>query len=544
MKQKHYIAGLYYRLSQEDERQGESVSIDNQRTILRKYAEERGFTIHDEYIDDGVSGTTFDRPEVQRLLDDAKTGVINTIIVKDLSRFGRNYIEVGQYVDYVFPAFGIRFIAIQDNVDTENRDSNAMEMMPIMNIFNEWHAANTSKKIRAVLKSNARDGKYHARKAPYGYVKGDDEKKTPIIDEEAAAVVKRIFEMRASGLSPHKIADILNAEGILNPSRYSMEKYGIVGKRNHFGLWSFCAVNSILKNPTYLGHMAQQRWSSISYKNHKRYKRDESEWITVYNTHEPIITQELWDKVREVEKSVAQGRKTKRGYTHPLSGFLFCADCGGKMKLNYINRNGKIDFNFNCGNHMRIGKAYCFSHFIQAKDIEAIVLNDIREMAQRIVLDEKTIREEFIRHNAELADKAIKSAKKELQAKRKRTEELSRLMQLAYEDRLKGKMPEDICISFIQKYSEEQKKVEAEIAVLEERMTETTNTIQSADEFIRNIKKYLEAPELTREMCYELLDRVVVGGHPKHTGKERVIDIVYKVDIASVLRYKLNNPNK
>ena len=152
MKQKHYIVGLYYRLSQEDERQGESVSIDNQRTMLRKYAEEHGFEIHDEYIDDGVSGTTFQRPEVQRLLDDAKTGVINTIIVKDLSRFGRNYIEVGQYVDYVFPAFGIRFIAIQDNVDTENRDSNAMEMMPIMNVFNEWHAANTSKKIYHVRK--------------------------------------------------------------------------------------------------------------------------------------------------------------------------------------------------------------------------------------------------------------------------------------------------------------------------------------------------------------------------------------------------------
>ena len=370
MKQKQYIAGLYYRLSQEDERQGESVSIDNQRAILRKYAEEHGFEIHGEYIDDGVSGTTFQRPEVQRLLDDAKTGVINTIIVKDLSRFGRNYIEVGQYVDYVFPAFGIRFIAI--------------------------HAANTSKKIRAVLKSNAKDGKYHARKAPYGYVKSDTEKKTPVIDEEAAAVVKRIFEMRASGLSPHKIADTLNEENIPNPSKYSMDKYGIVGKRNHFGLWSFCAVNSILNNPTYLGHMAQQRWSSVSYKNHKRYKKDESEWVVVHNTHEAIITQELWDKVREVEKSVAQGRKTKRGYTHPLSGFLFCADCGGKMKLNYINRNGKIDFNFNCGNHMRIGKAYCFSHFIQAKDIEAIVLNDIREMAQRIVLDEKAIREDFI----------------------------------------------------------------------------------------------------------------------------------------------------
>ena len=539
MKQKHYIAGLYYRLSQEDERQGESVSIDNQRTILRKYAEERGFTIHDEYIDDGVSGTTFQRPEVQRLLDDAKTGVINTIIVKDLSRFGRNYIEVGQYVDYVFPAFGIRFIAIQDNVDTENRDSGAMEMMPIMNVFNEWHAANTSKKIRAVLKSNAREGKYHARKAPYGYVKSDTEKKTPIVDEEAAAVVKRIFEMRASGLSPHKIADKLNEDKIPNPSKYSFDKYGIVGKRNHFNLWAFCAVNSILRNPTYLGHMAQQRWGSVSYKNHKRYKKDESEWIVVKNTHEPIITQELWDKVREVEKSVAQGRKTKRGYTHPLSGFLFCADCDGKMKLNYINRDGKLYFNFNCGNHLRLGKSYCFSHFIRAKDIEAIVLDDIQTMAQRIVLDEKTIREDFIRHNAELADQAIKSAKKGLQIKRKRKEELSRLMQLAYEDRLKGKMPEDICIDFIQMYSDEQKRLENEITELEERLTETTNTIQSADDFIRNIKKYLEAPELTREMCYELIDRIIVGGHPKHTGKEREIDIVYKVDIASVLRHKL-----
>lgn len=535
-----YITGLYFRLSQEDERAGESLSIDNQRHILRKYAEEHGFEIYGEYIDDGVSGTTFDRPEVQRLLDDAKAGVINTIIVKDLSRFGRNYIEVGQYLDYVFPAFGIRFIAIQDNVDTENRDSNAMEMMPIMNVFNEWHAANTSKKIRAVLKAHAREGKYHPRKAPYGYVKSTDEKKTPIIDEEAAGVVKRIFEMRASGLSPHKIADILNAEGILNPSRYSMEKYGIVGRKENMGLWSFCAVNSILTNPTYLGHMAQQRWSSVSYKNHKRYKRDESEWVVVKDTHEAIVSQELWDKVREVEKSVAQGRKTKRGYTHPLSGFLFCADCGGKMKLNYINRDGKLCFNFNCGNHMRLGKSYCFSHFIQAKDIEEIVLDDIRTMSQRIVLDEKTIREEFIRRNMELQDKAIKTAKKELQVKRKRMEEISRLMQVAYEDRVKGKMPEDICIGFIQKYSEEQKRLESEIVELEERLTETANTIQSADEFMRNIKKYLEAPELTREMCYELIERIIIGGHPKHTGKERAIDIVYKVDIASVLRYKLN----
>ena len=540
MKQKHYIAGLYYRLSQEDERQGESVSIDNQRTILRKYAEERGFEIHDEYIDDGISGTTFQRPEVQRLLDDAKTGGINTIIVKDLSRFGRNYIEVGQYVDYVFPAFGIRFIAIQDNVDTENRDSGAMEMMPIMNVFNEWHAANTSKKIRAVRRSNAKEGIYTAKKASYGYKMGTDKKRAPVIDEETAPIVKRIFEMYASGMSPRKISEILNLEGIPSPATYAYTQSGQKPKPNVVGLWTAVTIREMLNKSIYIGHMPQLRWTSLSYKSHKRFRKDESEWTVVYNNHEPIISQELWDKVQERKKSVAQGRKTKVGYTHPLSGFLFCADCGNKMKLcTSVSRKGTRLYHFDCGYHLRYGKAYCFSHYIAANALEEIVLGDIREMAQRIVLDEKAIREDFIRHNAELTDQAIKSAKKELQVKHKRTEELSRLMQVAYEDRVRGKMPEDICIGFIQKYSDEQKKLETEIAELEERLTETTNTIQSADEFIRNIKKYLEAPELTREMCYELIDRIIIGGSPKITGKEREIDIVYKVDIVSVLRHKL-----
>ena len=541
MKQKHYIAGLYYRLSQEDERQGESVSIDNQRTILRKYAEERGFEIHDEYIDDGISGTTFQRPEVQRLLDDAKTGVINTIIVKDLSRFGRNYIEVGQYVDYVFPAFGIRFIAIQDNVDTENRDSGAMEMMPIMNVFNEWHAANTSKKIRAVRRSNAKEGIYTAKKASYGYKMGTDKKRAPVIDEETAPIVKRIFEMYASGMSPRKISEVLNLEGIPSPATYAYTQSGQKPKPNVMGLWTAVTIREMLNKIIYIGHMPQLRWTSLSYKNHKRFRKDESEWTVVYNNHEPIISQELWDKVQERKKSVAQGRKTKIGFTHPLSGFLFCSDCGNKMKLcTSVSRKGTRLYHFDCGYHLRYGKAYCFSHYIAASALEEIVLGDIREMAQRIVLDEKAIREDFIRHNAELADQAIKSAKKELQAKRKRTEELSRLMQVAYEDRVRGKMPEDICIGFIQKYSDEQKKLETEIAETEAKLTETENTIQSADEFIRNIKKYLEAPELSREMCYELIDRIIIGGSPKTTGKEREIDIVYKVDIASVLRHKLN----
>ena len=211
---KNYIVGIYARLSRDDGQDSESTSIENQRLILSKYVNEKGWTLHDVYIDDGISGTTFERPGVQKLLDDAKNGIINTIIVKDLSRFGRNYIQVGQYLDYVFPTFGIRFIAIQDNVDTENRDSGTMEMMPIMNVFNEWHAANTSKKIRAVWKAKANEGVFHGKKACYGYIKSTNNKGTFMIDEEVAPIVVRIFEMYASGISPKRISEILNEENI------------------------------------------------------------------------------------------------------------------------------------------------------------------------------------------------------------------------------------------------------------------------------------------------------------------------------------------
>lgn len=234
---------------------------------------------------------------------------------------------------------------------------------------------------------------------------------------------------------------------------------------------------------------------------------------------------------------VARQKYEIRFYT-PFIRFSLLRRCGCKMKMNTTVHGTKRSYSFNCGDHMRFGKALCFSHHIMAKDIEAVILDDIRTMAQRITLDEENIRKEFLQRNAELVDNTVKTAKKGLQTKRKRIEELSRLMQVAYEDRVKGKMPEDICIGFIEKYAAEQKTLTEEIAVLETKLSETETTIQSADDFIRDIKKYLDAPELTREMCYELLDRVVVGGLPKITGKERTIDIVYKVDIMSVLRYK------
>ena len=409
--------------------------------------------------------------------------------------------------------------------------------MPIMNVFNEWHAANTSKKIRAVRRAFAKEGVYIAKKASYGYKMGTDKKRAPIIDEETAPVVKRIFEMYASGASPNKISEVLNLEGIPSPATYAYTQNGQKSKPNVMGLWTAVTIREMLNKIIYIGHMPQLCWTSMSYKNHKRYRTDESEWQIVYNNHEPIISQELWDRVQERKKSVATGRKTKIGFTHPLSGFLFCADCGGKLKLcTSIGRNSKRRYYFDCGYHLRYGKAYCFSHYIAASVLEEIVLDDVRTMAKQIVLDEKTIREEFIRHNTELADAAVKKNQKELQTKQKRVAELSRLMQVAYEDRVKGKIPEEICIGFIEKYSAEQKTIAEEIEGIEKKLSETETTRNTADDFIRDIKKYLNAPELTREMCYELIDRIVIGGTQSVTGKEREIDIVYKVDIASVLR--------
>ena len=220
-RQSTYNVGIYVRLSQEDMREGESLSIENQKKMLTDYvSQQAGWNLVGIYEDDGYSGTNFDRPGVRQLLDDAKSGKINLILCKDLSRFGRNYIEVGQYIDYIFPSFNIRFIALSDNVDTLDRNSTAMDLMPIMNLFNEWHAANTSKKVRSVLAQNAKEGKYIASFAAYGYLKGDDEKHTPVIDEPAAKVVRRIFELRATGITPTQIAKILNADGVPIPSDF------------------------------------------------------------------------------------------------------------------------------------------------------------------------------------------------------------------------------------------------------------------------------------------------------------------------------------
>lgn len=530
-KQTIYNAGIYVRLSQEDMRAGESLSIEHQKLILTKYVREQGWNLVDTYVDDGFSGTDFNRPSVQRLLSDAQTGRINLIICKDLSRFGRNYIEVGQYIDYIFPLHNIRFIALNDNVDTANRDSNAMEMMPVINLFNEWHASSTSKKIKAVNLANAKAGKNTCANAAYGYTKADDEKHTPIIDPEAAEVVRRIFKLRSQGMSPRAIGDQLNAENIPIPSDYRCQKKGIVNTKYTRHLWTQVQIRQILDNPIYLGKLAMMRVTSVSYKNHKKVRKDPSEWVVTEDTHEAIISQELWDKVREAEKAVSHGKRDGKGVTQPLSGMLFCPDCGYKMKAAGRKRtlkSGELirECYYNCSSYVLHGKELCSTHYISQKQIEAVIIADIRSMAELVVKDEQTARAAFLSKKEQQTSRQSKADIKKLNDSKHRLAELENLMQSVYEDKVMGKIPEHICVSFLEKYEAEQQELRAVIADLEERLSAEKQDREDVEEFIRRLKKYVDVQTLTRELGLELIEYVTVGAYTPNEPRE--INIYYK----------------
>jgi len=533
-KQTENKVGIYLRLSQEDLREGDSVSIDNQRMILTKFVKEKGWTLVDTYADDGWTGTDFNRPEVQRLLDDAKSGRINIIVVKDLSRFGRNYIQVGQYIDYIFPLNNIRFIALNDGVDTADRNSTALEMMPIINLFNEWHASSTSKKIKAVVEANAKAGKYGCKQAAYGYIKGDDEKHTPIINPETAPVVLSIFKMRARGISPRHIADKLNEDGILNPTDYH---YSRIGKEPTIAmrhLWSGATVKNILKNRIYLGQLAQLRRTTVSHKNHKVVYKDESDWVIVENNHEPIITQELWDRVREVENPVSNGKPMKTGYVNPLCGLMFCADCGFKMQVATTWRGIKktpdaVPYrSYNCTSYRLFGKNACDSHYITERCIEKLIVDNIRLMARLVIDDEEAARKRFLAIKNQGDAEKTANSRKNLAANQKRIAELQGLIQSVYEDKYLGKITETSCGVLLGKYETELKALQDEQAKLTARLDTEKQNAEDVDKFIERVKKYADVQKLTREMCLELIEYVTIDKHPSDRKAERDIHIYYK----------------
>lgn len=513
------------RLSRDDEKSGESMSIENQRIILRKYIAERGGTIVDEYIDDGWSGTNFDRPEIKRMLSDAQSGKIDTIVVKDLSRFGRNYIQVGQYIDYIFPAYGIRFIAIGDNIDTADRSSAAMDMMPIMNVFNEWHAANTSKKIRAVLEAKQRSGKYTSWNYPYGYKAGSDDNRTAVIDEEAAKVVRRIFDLRLQGNSARIIARILTIENIPNPATYFTRADGKKSDRRCSPLWVPKTVMWILSNPTYIGDVIQHKTTSVSYKNHKVVKVPESERIIKENAHEAIISREVWDRVQALNKCVSRGRVDKRNAIHPLSGLLVCPDCGKKLKLTSYKNKSTVHC-FVCRTYTDLGKNYCTSHRIAEIELERLVLQDIRSMLSTVEIDERRARDRFLRNMEKRDAESRYSDEKQLRALKSRLLELDKLIERAFEANVLNGMPESICVSLCTKYQAEKDCVQEKINETEQRLIKLGDGDKTVAEYVERLKRYAQCETLTREMCLELISFILLG-EKNRNGRE--ISVYYKL---------------
>ena len=524
------ITALYCRLSQEDMLHGESNSIKNQKAILSQFAADNGFRNTKFYVDDGISGTTFEeRPGVQRLLEDAQNGRINLIICKDLSRFGRNYIEVGRYIDYIFPMYNIRFIALTDNVDTANTDSASMDMLPIMNVFNEWHSANTSKKLRAVFEANAKAGKYKTTVPPYGYLKGTDSKHTPVIEPTGAAVVRRIFELRAAGNNIRTIANILNADHIPVPSDHY---YSLIGKpnpiRNCGHLWDNTSVSRILNNQIYLGRLSQLRTKTVSYKNHKVIKKDESDWVVIENNHEPIISQELWDRVQVMNASVATGRHTKNFKLLPLLGLCYCADCGSKMRQHGGCERNSTSPVYVCSRYAKYGKAYCSTHTIRRELLESLVLADIQRQID-LVLNEPDIREKLLAYKKGDKTERDNAAKKRLRDIDNRIKELDRLIRSVYEDKVTGLIPDKVCAGLLGEYQEEKDDLTVEYEELSKRTDAEDQDERDVDEYIRRMKSYAGAEVLTREMALTLIEYVKVDAHPGKHKAPRTIEVFYKL---------------
>ncbi len=432
--------------------------------------------------------------------------------------------------------YNIRFIALTDNVDTADRQSSGMEMMPIMNVFNEWHAANTSKKVRAVREANARAGRYQAAFAPYGYIAGTDEKRTPVIDEEVAPIVRRIFELYASGMSGQKIAQALNDDGITAPSPYLEKRVGRPRRRTEIcPFWSACTILQILKNPIYIGEMAQMKRTTTSYKNHKIVLKDESDWVVIPNAHEAIIDRELWDKCQERKKPYRRGRSTKRSGTDPLSGLIFCPDCGSTVRLSWNTTHkgkGRVQVRYrhfyNCGAYSRAGKYVCTSHYIKCKDMQELVIADIRAHAELVLHDEDKARQEFLKRKEFVSAHQANDEKRQYEKALKRLNELELLIQSTYEDKVLKKVPENVCTRLLEKYESERENLTAETETLQKKLSEEKQNALDVEEFISRIKKYVDIRELTRELCLEIIEYITVDEYTGETDKPRNIHIYYK----------------
>ena len=498
---------LYCRLSQDDGLDGDSNSIQNQKSILQKFAEDHHFPNPCFYVDDGFSGGNFQRPAFQQMIADMENGEIGIIVTKDLSRLGRNQLHTGLYIEERFPMFGVRYIAINDNVDTENAESN--DLMPFKNLFNEWFIRDTSRKIRAVLKAKAERGERPGTRAPYGYIK-DPETKKLAVDDEAAAIVRRIFAMCASGNGPSQIARILKKEQVLTPTMYAYTRYGM----NHTCLdtahpynWSDSAIANLLENEIYLGNTVNMKYSTKSYKDKRRVEHSREECLVFKDTHPALITQEVWDIVQRVRKN--RRRPSKMEEQNKYSGLVFCADCGSNMVLHRAHTMSASYNHFTCRTYKKDGEA-CTGHYIRECVLDEIVLEDLR----RVTSAAREHPEKFAayigsKQSTEL-QREIRRQEKELAAMRKRKMELDTIFKKLYEDSVLSRITAEQFQMLSGSYMEEQNQIAASIPQKEADIQRLRETVSGTDGFLDKAKRYMDITELTPELLRLFIEKIVV----------------------------------
>ena len=523
------ITALYCRLSQEDENKGDSDSIINQKAILSKYAEDNGFTNLQFFVDDGYSGVRFNRPGFQKVVELMKAGKVETFITKDLSRFGRNYLEVGGYLE-AFEKWNVRYIAINDNFDSLYSDGN--ELIPFKNVFNEWFARDTSKKIRAVLKAKAERGERVGTQIPYGYKKDPEVKGHLLIDEETAPVVKMIYELCAAGNGPRIIASMLKEKKILKPSAYSYQKsgkYGCITDTEDIYGWSDRTVAGILDNEVYLGHTINCKSTVASYKDKRKINRPESEWLRFENTHDAIIDETTWEIVRKVR--AGKRRRNNMCEINKYSGLLYCADCGSKL---YFVRGKSItpeNYNFICSRHRKhLGEQVCTAHRVREVVLDEIVLEEIR----RVTYYARARTKEFIdfinRKNAAEARKELSAKTVELGKLEKRNGEINMLFKKLYEDNVLGRVTNEQFRMLSDIYNQEQKEIKETVPKLQERIEELKAQATNVEKFLAIVRKYTDLQELNAEILRTFIAKIVIHERTQKwsTSAEQQIDIYFR----------------
>ncbi len=517
------ITALYERLSQEDKLDGESNSIANQKKILERYCRDHGYTAIRHYDeDDGYSGTNFNRPGFQRMLADIKAGKIKRVIVKDMSRFGRDYLQVGFYTDILFPDFGVHFIAVNDGVDSTRGDN---EFTAIRNVFNEMYARDTSKKIRATWQSKGKSGEHLTTIPPYGYMKDPQDKKKWIIDEEAAAVVQQIFALCVSGMGPTQIAKWLEKQEIYNPTAYCRAKGRPVTNKptaNPYK-WTNETVSRTLERIEYLGHTVNFKTRKQSYKSKKKLWNDPSEWVIFENTQPPIIEESVFLIVQNIRRS--RRRPTKMGDMGIFSGLLYCAECGGKMYQCRATNFTEEQKYFICSTY-RKGKDLCTTHSIKNVVLHEIVLKNLREAIQYVTQHEA----EFVQ---EAADSSLRERDAEFSRKRdtlakaeSRIVELDNIFKHLYEDNVTGKLSDDRFIKMSRDYEFEQENLKAMAAALRKELKQQEQQKNNVKAFVSTVKKYTDMQELDASVLREYIDHIEVS-HVDKKSKTREITIVY-----------------